>query len=75
MRICGIEAGELEARALVDALRDRRDAVLAAQIETALNDGRDLEPNDAMMQALRDVFRHGTPPGLTNFRDDFLDRD
>jgi hypothetical protein len=74
MRICGIEASDDEARALVDALRARGYAVPAARLETALQTGRDLEDHEPTRLDIHHVFRHGTPPGLANLRDGFLSR-
>ena len=75
MRICGIEASDDEARALVDALRARGYAVPAAQLEMALQTGRDYDDHEANRLDIRHVFRHGTPPGLANFRAGFLAQD
>jgi hypothetical protein len=72
MLICGIEASDEEARALVDALRASGYAVPAAQLENAIQTGRDFEDHDAIRLDIRHVFTHGTPAGLANLRDAFL---
>ena len=72
MLICGIEASDDEARALVEALRARGYAVPAAQLEMALQAGRDLEVHEPTRLDIRHVFWHGTPAGLANLRDAFL---
>ena len=73
MRICGIRSQrDDEARALVDALRARGYAVPAAQLEMALQTGRDFDNQEATRIDIHNVFWHGTPPGLANLRDAFL---